>query len=85
MIGGKRLMQSYVFRDEGSFFVSTINRQSSAAAAPDLVYAETIAWRLNDDGSRGEQVAMASDGRDSLSKHFEVCARLFLAGEWDDK
>lgn len=43
----KKFLQSHVYGDYGSFFVSTCYRESSAAIESPPWYYETFAWRLD--------------------------------------
>ena len=80
-----RQLKSYVWhRTTGRcFFVSTIERDSSAMTEPPpMRFMETIAWEYDwDSRMRGELVAM--DGSNNvLIQHFEMCRQLYNTGEY---
>jgi hypothetical protein len=78
----KALIQSHVRHGDKWFYVSTINRESSAVASYGATYAETIAWEFEPASKqRGDIVAQVSATTDSLSGHFKVCKALFEGGE----
>lgn len=73
-----KLIQSYVWHGDEMFFVSTIERDSSAIEAP-MRYLETMAWRINPQTrERKEQVAQA----EGYGSHFDVCRQLMQSGEF---
>lgn len=75
------LAQTYVQHDGKWFFVSTINRPSSARLAPDLYYAETIVWTLDPETNKREKIIyQGGASQDSISLHQEVVARLYDLG-----
>lgn len=80
----KTLIQSYVYYKDQIFFVSTINRRSSALAASDMIYAETLVWECDPETKeRGDLVNLAQteDVKDGLKLHFDICTELFLSGK----
>lgn len=81
----KRQLKSYVWHKDKCFFVSTIERDSSAAVAPPAPrYFETIAWDYDwDTGERGSSVGMEGDGPAFL-QHFLMCETLYKHGEVPD-
>lgn len=71
----EKVAQTSIFQ-HGGFFVSTINRSCSAAAAYGSRYNETIVWQMNiETGERGEMLAMPDKG------HAEVVEELIRTGE----
>ena len=77
----KTLIQSYVPHGDKWFFVSTINRESSAALAYGNTYAETMVWEFDFvTKERGRLVWQDGAGTDSLSGHFKACKRLYETG-----
>ena len=79
----KALIKSHVFHDGKCFFVSTINRESSAVEAYGMTYAETMAWEwFQESGSRGDLVAQDEASSDSLRGHFRVCEKLAATGKF---
>ena len=76
------LIQSYVHHHDKVFFVSTINRKSSAVLSYDAVYAETFVWEWDEKTqTRGEQVGQDSDGEDCIRMHLNLCKRFFEHGK----
>ena len=78
-------LKSYVWHGEQCFFVSTIERDSSAMVAPPPPrFNETIAWEYNYSlRERGCQVAHVGDGP-AFTQHTEVCRQLFADGKYID-
>jgi hypothetical protein len=70
------LAQTYVFTNNGDYFVSTIDRVCSASAYP-VWYAETLVWRWDTETKeRGDLVSMHEDTQGSLDVHFDVIEEL---------
>lgn len=83
----KTIIQSYVPHGDKWFFVSTINRESSAALAYGNTYAETMVWEFDFvTKERGRIVWQAEEKANSLVGHYKVCERLYETGicEVDD-
>jgi hypothetical protein len=79
----KSLITSYVLHNGKCFFVSTINRESSAMEAHGMTYAETMAWELDlETKKNGNIVAQDEAATDSLRGHFRVCEKLFVTGKF---
>ena len=79
------LIQSHVRHGDKWFFVSTINRESSAALAYGMTYAETMAWDFDPaTKQRGQIVAQDEAPTDSLRGHFRVCEKLAATGKFED-
>jgi hypothetical protein len=75
------VIKSYVWHEEQCYFVSTIDRESIAALAPGLVYAETLVWKVDfATGIRGAMVHQAEDPRGSIAEHIAICQRLRATG-----
>lgn len=74
--------KSYIYRGDRAWFVSTIDRVSSAALAYGHRYFETIVWETNPETherlSRILYQAGAPHG--SLREHGAVCERLYATG-----
>jgi len=66
-----KIAQTYVQHEGQWFFVSTINRESSAMEAP-IEFAETIVWELNADGTKGAQMAQSEDCKDCIGTHLNL-------------
>lgn len=78
----RRLVQTYIRHRDKLFFVSTINRESSAQLMPGD-YAETMAWEIDkDDLTRRSTLAHEGDVQDSIDKHFEIVSALYEKGEY---
>jgi hypothetical protein len=71
-----KLIQSYV-RDK--FFISTIYRQCSAPAAPDIWYYETIIWewdaKTKERGKMLEQQDSGSFSGKAFLNHIDLCEK----------
>ena len=78
-----KLIQSFVWHEGKRFFVSTINRESSALLAMGAEYAETMAWEWPEtqDG-RGVMVGQTEASKDSLYGHERMCRELYCSGNW---
>ncbi len=75
----KALAQTYVWHEGKGFFVSTIDRESSAMYAG--VYAETMAWEWDsEERVRGELVGQDESGQGSIARHMLMVQRLYETG-----
>lgn len=73
-------VQSYLWHGDRAFFVSTIERESSAIAAPGR-YNETMAWEWDPTTKeRGEIVGMDETVKGSLAAHYRVVDALYVTG-----
>ena len=78
------LITTYLSHEGKYFFISTINRQSSASQGP-KIYAETIVWEWNNKTrQRGRLLWQDEDPAGSICTHQTICARLFLTGKFKD-
>lgn len=78
----KTLAQTYVWRDGKGFFVSTINRQSSAQFGYNHIYAETLVWEWDRESKqRGKMIGQDEHCEDSLFAHQRMVQRLFDTGK----
>lgn len=68
-----------------AFDVSTIDRNSSAAAAYGMVYAETLVFEVLPDGKRGSILAQGEAARGSIGVHQDMVAQLRVFGKCDDR
>jgi hypothetical protein len=87
MTDNERLLKTYVWhRPTGKcFFVSTIERDSSAAITPTPRFNETIAWEYDwDTQERGKIVGMEGEGNDEVTQHMDVVRQLSVKGEVDE-
>lgn len=79
----KTLIQSYVHHDGKCFFVSTIDRDSSAMAGGR--FAETLVWEFDmATKARGNIVGQDGGARGSIAKHIAMCQRIFETGLCDE-
>lgn len=75
-----RVMKSYVWHGEKCFFVSTIERESSAMLCP-IRYNETIVWTYDwHKAQRLDLIHQGEDGARSIHTHISICESLFATG-----
>lgn len=78
-----KLIQTYVFHKDRKFFISTINRLSSAADGGR--YAETMVWDITEGASnKGELIGQTDGGWNCISTHLKVCADIYNNGKMGD-
>lgn len=77
--------QTYVFNKDRAFYVSTVERDSSAMIEPPAMrYMETIVWDWNaHTKKRGRLLYQIGDGAAAI-QHFNVCRQLYFFGEYDE-
>jgi hypothetical protein len=76
-----RIIKTFVWHGERCFFVSTIERDSSAALGP-LRYNETLVWDYDyEEKTRGTLLYQEEDMHGSMSRHLCVCAALHKDGK----
>ena len=76
-----QLAKSFISCNGKHYFVSTINRESSAVLAHGDLYAETIAWEWNPEtNTRGEQAKQDESCMDSLEGHKRVMDFIYHGG-----
>lgn len=82
MTSDTRVLKSYVWHGDKCYFVSTIERDSSACTEPPARrYNETIVWDYDwTKDARGELLGMAGDGRGMIDVHLEIIRRIFREG-----
>ena len=84
----KRELKSYVWHKDQCYFISTIERDSSAMVGPPSPrFHETIAWEYDWNSiERGKMIAQEGAGG-AFEQHYWVCKQLFTHGEirddWD--
>src|SRR5665648_522349 len=79
------LAQTYVWHGENAFYVSTINRQSSATFGCGRLYAETMVWGWDaETKQRGGCIGQDEHCADSLFAHQRMVQRLFDTGKCED-
>jgi hypothetical protein len=74
----RTVIQSYVWQEgtERGYFVSTIDRESSAALAYGARYLETMVWRF--ENKTRTDIIYSGEGP---LEHFRVCKHLMVHGE----
>ena len=76
----KAIIQSYVWHDGKCFFVSTINRESSAIGGG--TYAETMVFEWDaQERKRGKIVAQDQGSTNSIYAHQNVCKLIHETGK----
>jgi hypothetical protein len=81
----KKVIQSYIYHKDKCFFVSTIERTSSAQITPTPRFNETIVWMYNSEkNEREEMVYQDGDSKGSLSRHQAICLELYETGKVKD-
>jgi hypothetical protein len=81
MSDDQRVIKSYVWHKGRCFFVSTIERDSSAMLDPGR-YNETLVWDYDWDGRTSKSLMYQRDCvRGSIRRHLAVCQELFDKGE----
>lgn len=85
MVPNKRELKSYVWHDDKCFFVSTIERDSSARMPPPASrFHETIAWEYDwETTERGAMVAQDGGGP-AFRQHYLICEQLFKTGKYKE-
>ncbi len=75
-----QIIKSYVWHNKQCFFVSTIERDSSALEGGR--YNETMIWEYNwGTRERADKFFFQSESRrGSITEHLQVCERLFSTG-----
>jgi len=79
MLKDKKIIQSFVWYKDKRYFVSTIERDSSADLGPRR-YNETIVWEWAENKNRGEMLTQESDSQGSIKMHNEICLKLYNNG-----
>lgn len=78
------LIQSYVWHNDDCFFVSTIDRDSSAVLGPRR-FSETLVWGYDWKKRESKSLRYERDGiRHSIYQHLKICQELFETGELKD-
>ncbi|MGH1361011.1 MAG: hypothetical protein ACRBC3_19805 [Burkholderiaceae bacterium] len=78
-------IQSYVYHGDKCFFVSTMERDSSAMVSPPPRYNETMVWVWDEETRerQGHFIYMTGDTL-SLDGHFDMCRQLLKTGAYID-
>lgn len=80
----EKVIQSYVFYEDKAFFVSTIERDSSAMLGPGRYY-ETIVWEWDTETrERGKIICQEGTHKGDLKQHFLICKVLRVTGKWPE-
>lgn len=82
-----KIAQTHITRKDGVYFVSTINRTCSSPLAPEMRYAETMAWGPATDAvigawsdGRGPLIYQSSSAEGSIKGHLAACEAVFQFG-----
>lgn len=76
----ERLIKSYVWHGDKCFYVSTIERDSSAMLGPGR-FNETLVWEFDwDKNERNGLIGQDGGTIESLQQHFAMCERLYKTG-----
>jgi len=79
-------IKSYVRYKDKWFLVSTIERESSAAIIPPVIYNETIVWEWNEETKeRGKIIAKTGENKKQIFNHNQICQSLYSFGTWQDQ
>lgn len=87
----KHVMQTYVYGNDGKFFVSTMDRFSSSPHSPDRQFSETLVWTINGGGIGRLIGEFSSNTTQDIAQHIRVCENAFRFGckffnkEWSDE
>jgi len=82
----EKVIQSYVWHEGKCFFVSTINRESSAVLAYGHRYAETMIWECDPETrERGNLVGTFDGIEGSVGTHVDLCRKLRDTGSVEDE
>lgn len=78
-----KIMQTYVYHEDKVFFVSMIERNSSAMLAPEVRYHEWIAWPITDPKTleRGRMLYQGS----GFKTYCEVIRQLWRTGKYEEE
>ena len=80
-----KLAQTFAKHGGKCAFVSTINRESSAALAYGATYAETMVWEWDEETkTRGKLLWQGEAGTDSLFTHNRVVKRFEETGSCEE-
>jgi len=80
-----KIIQSYVWHEDKCFFVSTINRNTSAREAPDFIYAETLVWTYDNETRKAGSLLYQLDSiKNDIRTHLQACQDLHEYGKIED-
>lgn len=81
MMENIRQIKSYVWHNSKCYFVSTIERDSSAAVIPARRFNETLVWEYDWDArERGELIHNTGHPRGNILAHWSICDQLYRHG-----
>ena len=81
----KTLAQTLVWHGNKGFFVSTINKKTSAMLSYGRIYSETLVWEWDSIAKkRGDLIGQDTHGEDCLYAHFNMVQRLFDTGKCEE-
>lgn len=77
-----RIIKTYIWHLDKCFFVSTIERTSSALNDPGPRYNETMVWEWDwNSNTRGDLLGQFECRKGSIQKHQDVVGALFTQGK----
>lgn len=83
-MSNERKLKSYVWHGDKCYFVSTIERDSSATGYP-FRFHETLVWEYDwQTNERGEWVGQYGDG-DAFRQHMKACEDFYRNGKQGDE
>lgn len=75
----KPVIKTYIWHDGKCYFVSTIERDSSAMLGPRR-YNETIVWELGERNERGPILFQDEDNKVSIAVHQKLVDNIYKRG-----
>lgn len=85
MIPDARVIKSYVWHKGKCFFVSTIERDSSALFYNHR-YNETLVWKYDwENRERGELVGQGEGLKGTIQNHLKICERIYFTGKVEEE
>lgn len=86
MVPDERRMKSYVWHGDECFFVSTIERDSSALMdSPVSRFHETIVWEYDWKTKERGAIVAQEGGGPAFEQHYRVCKQLFKTGKVEEE
>jgi len=74
------IIKTYIYKDDKRYFVSTIERDSSAQLGPGR-YNETLVFDWPEDEKAGKLVSQNEDCKGFIDAHFLACRNIWEARE----
>lgn len=80
-----KLIKSYVWHDGKCYFVSTIDRDSSAMQGGR--FSETMVWNYDWNTHKRDDGVLYQDGgpENFIGRHLKLCQRIFDTGTFEDE